>query len=382
MYLIIYGIVILLIYILECVTHQKLKNFLPIITIIYLVVLMGGNISNPDTIIYYNIYNSSEFFSKDFGFGLLVRVCKNGLGMNIDMFRMTIAIIGFLLMANTVNQFVKNTMSYYLLYFLYPFMMDVVQMRNFLVMCILMFSIRYLLDRSKKGIVKYVMFVLIAATIQKTALIYLPLVFIHKIDRKKLTRGLIAILATLSMLVGLSNGMVTQIGNILLSTVADSLSGSSGFLTRNTNYGWIILWGTQICNFALVYWSQKLINRSENYCVYRPNKLKCSYEFTCAFVDIVFWINIYMFCFCPLYVLNVNFYRIMRNIMPLNLVVYCIVLYLRKGWQSKSIRISYEIAIWCYAVIMFYINFFYNGDGGYIESIIKPIFEKNWLIGY
>lgn len=92
----------------------------------------------------------------------------------------------------------------------------------------------------------------------------------------------------------------------------------------------------------------------------------------------IFWINIYLFCFCPLYVLNINFYRIMRNVMVINIIIYCITWNIRKAWSKKE-RLLYGCAIWLYAIFMFYVNFFYNGGGEYVDSILKPMFTMNWI---
>lgn len=378
MILAIYGILILFIYILELITHKRLRFFLPFITVIYFIIMMGGNISNPDTTIYYNIYNNKEFFYKDFGFGILVYICNHKFGLDINAFRLLLAIIGIGMMSRIVNKYVKKQIVYYLLYFLYPFMMDVVQVRNFLIMCILMNAVDFLLDKSKISIVKYIILILIAATIQKTALVYLPLVIIHRIESKKIIRLLIIASAVFSIFIGFNSGIVNTLGNFLLNSVSDSLSGSSKFLTRNTNFGWIILWGEQICNCILIFWSKRILEKSEKICRDNPYLLKQSYDKNKKFFNLVFWINIYLFCFCPLYVLNINFYRIMRNVMTINLMIYSITWNLRRNWSSSN-RIIYGCSIWGYAIFVFYVNFFYNGSGEYIDSILKPMFTMNWL---
>ena len=60
--------------------------------------------------------------------------------------------------------------------------------------------------------------------------------------------------------------LVSIIGSMLLNTVSDNLEGSAGFLTRNTQYGWIILWGEQIVNVCLVYWCKKIFLGSQKSC--------------------------------------------------------------------------------------------------------------------
>lgn len=379
MFLATYGLIILIIFIFERIEKKRLLNFLPIVTIIFLIIMMGGNISNPDTVIYYNIYNSTEFFSKDFGFGIMVKIAHDFLKLDINQYRLILAIIGLGIMYKTVNKYIKNPMIYYLLYFLYPFMMDVVQVRNFLVMCILLCSFGYLLEKNRKNIIKYIILILIASSIQKTALVYLPLIFIHKIEDKKIMRKIIIVLASVSLIIGMNGRLVSIIGSMLLNTVSDNLEGSAGFLTRNTQYGWIILWGEQIVNVCLVYWCKKIFLGSQKlYCQYK-NRLKISYDYGVQFFNILYWCNIYLFCFCPLYVLNINFYRIMRNVMVINILGFCLIWEISKVLK-RQYRFLYRFVVFGYAVFMFYVNFFYNGGGEYIDSILKPMFKENWIM--
>lgn len=378
MNLIVYGIVIVLLFLMEKVTHKRIRGFLPIVTLIYIIILMGGNGSNPDTTIYYNMYNSGYFFYKDIGFGIVIDFCKKTLGLNIEQFRLVMAVLGLSIMHKVVNKYVLNPMTYYFLYFLYPFMMDVVQMRNFLMMCVMMVAFDALLDRSKKGIVKFLILNLVAASLQKTALVYLPLVFIHRVDKKKFVKCLFGMAAVISLVCGFNESVVNSIAGFLLSNISDNLSGSAGFFVRNTNFGWLILWGEQVVNVLLVYWSKRMTEKYETQ--YRKNTclFKVEYNRIIDFYDFLLWVNIYLFIFCPLYVLNINFYRIMRNIMVINLMGYSMSIKSSRIWK-KNYRILYGIAIWSYALFMFYINFFYNGKGEYIESILITMFTNNWL---
>jgi len=368
-------------FILEIISKKTIGRLLPIGFVIYLILLMGGNTNNPDTEIYNNIYYNSEFFSKDMGFGLLVRVFHECIGVQFDVFKLIVSILGIFLIHLTAKKYVKNISCFYILYFIYPFLMDVIQVRNFLAMSIFIYAVPWLTSNERKDIVKYVIAIAIAATIQKTALVYLPIIFIRKAYNKKHIKYILIILVVTSFFIGINKNVVAVFSNILLDNFADSLIGVSGFLEINTKYGWIIQWATQISNFALISWSRKLLANNRQLCDPSKKLLANSYEKTYKLIDIVYWINIYSFLFIPLYVVNINFYRIMRNIMPLNSMVYCIsgkVILENKSENQKVVKLLYIVGVILYAFSMFYLNYIYKSEGKYWD-IIQALFRDNWI---
>lgn len=367
---------------LESITKIHIKKVLTILIFIFLIIIMGGNTNNPDTVIYNNIYYNSEFFSKDFGFGFLVLFFNKYLGFNYNFFKLFTAIFGITLIQKTVKKYVKNKKLFYILYFIYPFIMDIVQVRNFMAMSIFIFCVPYLSENDWKGTIKYTVGILIAATIQKTALVYLPLVFINNIEKKKYKKNSLLIIIGLCVVISLNKGLLFKLTNFLLINVADTLTGVGKFLIRNTNWGWLIQWGTQIINFIFIAWCKRVISSKkveQNSVLFKT----CSYEDAKKFIICVYWINMYAFIFLPLYIVNINFYRIMRNIMPLNLMCYTIILEIMNKKSVRGIideRSLFFIMVIVFSLVMFYINYIYNGQGEYIESILIPLFKDNWII--
>lgn len=377
--MIVYGIGILAGYFTEIITRKRIRYFMPLLTIVYMIIMMGGNTNNPDTIIYERMYYSSKFFDKDPGFGLLIDRAK-AFGLGINEFRLVIAIIGLVLISSAANYFIKNIGIFYLIYFVYPFMMDVVQVRNFLAMCLVVFSLRFLVDESKKGPILCLLFIVMATLIQKTAIVYTPLFLFKYIEKKKLMKGILVIVAVISLIAGLNTQLVNRIAFVLLNTVSESLMGSAKFLSRNTNWGWLILWGEQFTNVFLVSWSLKAWNYAiRNY----PEQIKSKQSLTRVqlYLELIFWINIYLFCFCPLYVININFYRIMRNIMVANAIVFALTIETKNLFARRKNRYVYIWAILAYVAFMFYVNYIYNGGGEYIKSILIPLIYDNWILG-
>ncbi|WP_462405922.1 EpsG family protein [Gracilibacillus sp. Marseille-QA3620] len=373
--------VILLILFLESVSKKRISGVLPFLLVIYSALMMGGNTNNPDTIIYNNIYYNSEFFSKDFGFGILVELSKV-FGIKYEVFKLILSTVGILLIHSTVKKYVNYPPIFYILYFVYPFMMDVVQVRNFLIMSIFIYSIPWLTSANRKDKLKYLMAMVVAATIQKTAIVYLPLVFIDKLCKRKNIKLMLLWFITFCILIGLNKNVVYLLAEFLFNNFSDTLVGVGKFLQINTNYGWIIQWGTQITNFLLILLSRNIIVSNKEVFATNSKLISSDYNKIYNFCNVIFWINVYAFVFLPLYVMDINFYRIMRNIYPLNLMVFCItssIVINRNSVSKKMDKLLYIAAILVYTLITFFINYIYNGQGEYLKTIIEPLFKDNWI---
>lgn len=370
-------LLIIFIFVIEQIANKRIKNFLTFLIIIYLVILMGGSLENPDTVIYQNIFER-DFFIKDIGFGVLIYALKS-IGITFNVFRLTVATIGILLIHHTVNKYVKNTSYFYILYGIYPFMFDIVQVRNFLAMSLFVYAVPFLLELNRKNILKYISIVAIAASMQKIALVYIPLVFVRNIKNKKILKRILMVIIVCSIIVGLSRNVLFKFSDVILTMFSEDLSGLSNYLNINTNWGWIIFWGEQVANFALVYWANKII--FDKIKSGEANKLYS--QITVKFSELIYSINLYMFIFLPLFVIDENFTRIIRNVMPLNLMIYCIagqMLMNNKKLSIKRREKNNETAVLFIPIIILYQVFLlFMLSRSYWDSIVLPVFNNNWI---
>lgn len=113
------------------------------------------------------IYNHSM----ETGYWLL---CKFAvfLGLDFSVFRKIYGLIGFTLMGSTAVRYTDKPYRVFLLYLLYPFLLDLVQIRHFMACAIIIFGIRYLEEFKKENVVKYIMCVLLAMTQHSSAIVY------------------------------------------------------------------------------------------------------------------------------------------------------------------------------------------------------------------
>lgn len=132
----------------------------------------------------YNVFY--EYFEQfEIGYRYFCRFMFS-LGVDYDTFLIIYSLIGLLLIGSTIIKFTNKPGYVLALYFIYPFLMDIVQIRNFMAMAFIIFGIRYLFSSRKVDQFKYVFFVFLAASFQSVGLFYLILLFAKMQSVKKL----------------------------------------------------------------------------------------------------------------------------------------------------------------------------------------------------
>lgn len=348
---------------------QKREVCIATILLTILIVLMGGNSDNIDYTIYYNMYNST-FFNKDIGFGALINISKF-IGLDINYFRLMISIIGLLLIHKSLIKVTSQKYYFfYLIYFIYPFLFDVVQVRNFLAMSIFIFATTFLIENRLKNKLIYILLIICAASIQKVALVYLLVILVIDFEgNKKIYKYGLLFIIVFSIILGLNKSLTLNFITSLAGRYTSVLTGVDNYLSVNTNYGWIISWFQQIMNFFIIAQIKKCSNLES--CVITNEQKR--------YIKLIYNINLLMFVFLPLYVLDENFTRIFRNVMPLNWIALCVVTGQRRMksiLRTKSITRYQLIKL---ISMLFAILLFCLMARDYWESIIINIFTKNWM---
>lgn len=366
---ILYMFFVCLVFLISFVLNKRCNKILLLLVIIYMIILMGGNTQNPDYQLYKISYESSHFYEKDIGYGFLITICKY-INLNFNQFKLLTAIIGFLLIHFSVSKLVKNEWLFYLLYLIYPFFFDIVQIRNFLCMSFLIFATTLLTNNNRLNQIFFVLFVLIGASFQKIGLVYLPLILFINSKNKKIFKFILSFSIIFSVFIGLNKSLILNIlANISL---LNNLKGLENYMKINTNYGWIILWLEQIIAFVISRLALQIIeNGIKKNLINKDSKLY-------KYVNIVYFINLYCFIFLPLFSLDENYTRIIRNVIPLNIILFVMILENKKQivstyndtWYYKL----YSILVYSYQLIMLALL-----ANTYANNIIIPVFTENWI---
>lgn len=317
---------------------KKKNNYFIILLMFFLFI---GNYYNSDYNNYLRFFEriSQGLMEKEFLYTEIIKIF-NYLGMDYRKMLIFYGVIIFYFIIKIVKRYSVNQSFVYLLYFIYPFIYDTIQIRNFIVMVILSFSIRYIIE---KKLCKYIFCIFIASGFHKVAYIYILFYLVNYLNKKKIL--LIGIVVNII-------GIIIYLTNllpILLKGKMQEVNINFYFIDNNARYGWIIYIFFQILILILIEKNIKL------------NKNRRDFN------EIVLKINYLCLIFIPLYYYNSTLDRIYRNILLINYIVF-------SNLCKKNIKLMNFFIL---LVVLLYISFNFRYFGN--EHILNLI-NYNWVI--
>lgn len=350
-YLISYGLI------LASLINKKSKIILFVI-LGTMWILFGFNTNNADYINYELIYNG-YYPNHEIGFMKLISLFKY-YNLSYQIFLIIVSFIGLLFLKIIIKQYTININYVIALYFIYPFFLDITQIRNFIAMIIFLFSIKYLNNSHKYNIIKYILCILLASIFHYSFLFYFILL-LTKI--KKIKNLYFIILPTVFMLMFIS---YTNLHYKVLSLIFNNDKVLLWF-TYRAKIGFIIPIVLQIFSlfFILIIYNNNFIHV----------KTKLSDMFNFIYIQNIYKVNIIMLLLIPLYIFNMTFFRLYRNILILN---YIVVANSKFNINAKVTNVCLKTLYVYYIIILFlylilYINY---------SSVFYPIFNDNIVIKF
>ena len=137
---------------------RKKSNFFAGMAYFTIFILMTYNSGGPDIANYINGYINSLVGNTGFGeggFNLLMKL-GNILHLSFYSFRAVLTIVCLLLLHHTIKFYNANENSVISLYMLFLFFMDTIQIRNFVVEIIFIYSTRFLIQDKAFNSLKYI----------------------------------------------------------------------------------------------------------------------------------------------------------------------------------------------------------------------------------
>lgn len=322
-------------------------------------------ISESDYVIEFNVFS-------EFGFASLMRIASL-MSLNYSGFLFIVSFLALLLIDSTVVRYCKNTNYVYLLYFLFPFFLNAVQIRNFLAMSLLVFSIRYIVDDYRLKKIRFLVLILFASLIHISFVAYIPLVLVTMKKRKTLIGLIVVISVSLSSVLVISGNSLTQLGFFL--TDATGQEKIALWLNTRTRFGFLISWLTQITIFALAVFSRNAWLQRELRTGHSSFSRKTVMHKEKRFAEVVFWIDLYAFSFFPLYVSASTFDRLLQNLLVLNYVAFASTsLLLRENPKKQAL---FNLFVFGFVFVLFYFRLFVPFE----NTVFLPIMNSNSVLG-
>ena len=312
--------------------RQKSSKLLTMVTLLAILLLIcgaGPNYVGQNDYINYkirydNIQNVGLFDNIQVGYTLLMKA-GNAFGLDFFWFRVLITAICLLLIYKKVIRKYGFSSNYVLaVYMIYPMIIDSEHFRNFIAMTLFLLAVKYLEDSSLSGNIKFVMMVLLAASVHTAFIFYLPFVFVHSEDKNKLVKW-IAIATGILTVVAILNDNNVPFVRLIIDVLDDQKAIS--YLSRRTNLGYLVPVILHSMSIVLLAWSRSIVSRKDSRATDLSLQCKATENLNTEldFVSLVFWLNIAGIMFFPLFIMSLTFYRLSRNLLILNFTVYSII---------------------------------------------------------
>lgn len=355
---ILYFLIMIFLIIINYFSHRKLELFLWLFALgLTWFLSVFVNADYVDWGAYQSLFEKSVTFetaveiNKDVGFaGLLFLL--NRMGFPAITLRIVIFTLGFLLMHISLRKCNVNKLIFITMYAIFPLTSDVMHLRTYIVSFLLFYAtVNYFTD---KNWIKFVAFVLIAAAFHKMAIFYLPMMLVNKMtDKSRLIKILFAFVVITLLVIGSNRSFVEIIINLLLSANNTiNLGNYTNYLGANIKYGWIVDWTVQLLILGLLMYIKKESEKG----MLRINK---------SFVNIVFWANVYAIIFMPFYMISFDYFRLFRNVLPIDYLCFCMYLQSfsveRNIMQVKVKQVIATVVFITFIISLSYVKVGYRG---------------------
>lgn len=333
-----------------------LFNFL----FLFIWLIIGFNTDNVDYSTGYSekYYDLSQNYF-EIGFRSL-NILGRALGMSFFQFRLVIMTIMLLLLRNSIKSYSESPVYVAFLYMIYPCLLQSVQIRNALASAIILYALRFLDEEKEHGCFKYVLLVLLGASIHKIVLIYLVLVFTKQIKIPNILKLSITIFTSLYLIIVFFQEKILHLLYILLKDdrlyIYAHLSEKHLFIKSMLPY---IIVGILFCYLYNIKHGKK--QKLENITSLDKMLLKTS---------------ILTLSFLPLFLIDGNYFRIWAFFLP---VIYTSLLNLNKyRGMFKNDKWIIQSCCLMLAMGLFFIDLSPYDPSGYI-NVTKAVMQNNAL---
>lgn len=152
--------------------HKKNNKIISFLLIFLVLILMGGVTNNPDYLNYQYIYDYN-IPGLELGFSMLMDSARS-LGFSYNVFRLIVIFVSLLFVNKFLNNLNVKKDLYWIIYIPYLMILDSIQIRNFLMISLVLFGLKYLIENNNlKNNVIFLVIVIISSSIQKLGLFYL-----------------------------------------------------------------------------------------------------------------------------------------------------------------------------------------------------------------
>lgn len=285
---------------------KKRSKIISLFSFIISFVMFAGNDSNPDYVVYQWAYNQHNIEGFEPGFKFLVSVSQ-GLALNYQEMLMVIQVISLIMIWICIRNITPNVNAFWAIYFFAQQFIDVIQWRNYIASILLLCAIT-LLYRNKRLL--SLLFTIFASSFHITFSIFIIFVLFNIIRKNsskiRIKDSYIIVISAIIVIYVIGYIVNMFSGNAISPTMMTQILGMDNryqSYSGSTRFGSIIPFIMYIFDTYTILWISK-------------SKLQLDKKLTTIIVDL----NLFVGIFTPLLLIDINFYRIFRDINILNFV--------------------------------------------------------------
>lgn len=325
---------------------------------------------------YYTVLDRGLLHGNQLGYAIIITIA-NIFGVPFYLFRLSIiAVCLGLLYQFVIKRYQVNANYILVLYMLYAIIIDSEQFRNWIALTILLCGLQFLETSLWKDKLKFIIIWLISITFHYSFVFYAPLLFVNGKNNNKWIKGLVSIALLLSLII-IANGNEIPFQQLIVDTVNNKKIEL--YLTTRTNYGFLIPAMMHLSSVFLAFWSRRVIHNkyygrefkalSNDSNFFQEQAIKREL----AISNIIFWVNVSMLMIFPLYLINVQFYRLMRSLL---LITYIICAKASQHIIRRFPNLLFNIMIVGSVFMWLFLDLIYRIEP---ERLLIPFFFENIL---
>lgn len=339
---------------------NKKNKIISFFSYFIIILLMSLNTNGPDVGNYlydYNLNQNGQVIIAETGYNFIRYFFSNTLKLDFFAFHLFISLFCIFLMRSTVSYMHANENCVIGLFMSYLFFIDTIQIRNFIIEAIFVYAVRFLFVDKKFNTLKYIGCILIAFLFHKIALVYLVLLIIKFKSFKPLIKVIFSISVIAFVFFAISRSTLKNL--IIFVTQLFGLKSSYSF--SETRYSFIpivLLYFAEL--FVIVYFKKHIMNEKNS----REN----------SFLNCLINIQMILSATLSLLLINMNFYRIIRNILFIKYIAMAI--YLNHLDKNSTLRAGLILFAVMSTLSWFIVDYVLIND---FAIIAEPIFTCNLI---
>ena len=340
---------------------NKKNKIISFFSYFIIILLMSLNTKGPDVGNYlfdYNLNQNGQVIIAETGYNFIRYFFSNTLRLDFFAFHLFLSLFCIFLLRSTVSYMHANENCVIGLFMSYLFFIDTIQIRNFIIEAIFIYAVRFLFVNKKFSTLKYIGCILIAFLFHKIALVYLVLLIVKFKSLKPLIKVIFSISVIAFIFFAISRSTLKNL--IIFVTQLFGLKSSYSFTeTRYSFIPIVLLYFAEL--FVIVYFKRHIakekFDSKEN-----------------SFLSCLINVQMLLVATLSLLLINMNFYRIIRNILFIKYIALAI--YLNRLERNSALRIGLILFIVMSTLSWFVVDYVFIN---YFALINEPIFTGNLI---